>query len=78
MAERAYQRALAYALERRQGAALQPGDVHLGVADPGRDLILVQVLEEPQHDDLALQRREGGADFLDREGRRVNIDASQN
>jgi hypothetical protein len=44
----------------RQGAALEPGDVHLGAADPGGDLILVQVLEEPQHDDLTLQSREGG------------------
>ena len=30
-----------------QGAALQPGDVHLGEADPGRDLVLVQIVEEP-------------------------------
>jgi hypothetical protein len=35
-----------------QGTALQPGDVHLGAADPGRDFVLVQVLEEPQDDDL--------------------------
>jgi hypothetical protein len=30
-----------------QGPALQPGDMHLGEADPGRDLVLVQILEEP-------------------------------
>ena len=30
-----------------QGAALQPGDMHLGEADPGRDLVLVQIVEEP-------------------------------
>jgi hypothetical protein len=35
-----------------QGTALQPRDVHLGAADPGRDFVLVQVLEEPQDDDL--------------------------
>jgi hypothetical protein len=40
-----------------QGPALQAGDVHLGEADLGSDLILVQVLEEPQDDDLAFQRR---------------------
>src|SRR5215211_8639444 len=43
-----------------QGAALQPGDVHLGEADPGCDLILVQVLEEPQQDDLTFQLWQGG------------------
>jgi hypothetical protein len=32
--------------------------VHLGEADPGRDIVLVQLLEEPQHDDLALQLRQ--------------------
>jgi hypothetical protein len=40
-----------------QGPALQPRDVHLGAADPGCDLVLVQILEEPQHDDLTLQLR---------------------
>jgi NADP-dependent 3-hydroxy acid dehydrogenase YdfG len=40
-----------------QGATLEPGDVHLRAADPGRDLILVQVVEEPQDDDLTFQRR---------------------
>ena len=30
-----------------QGPALQPGDVHLGEADLGRDLVLVQIVEEP-------------------------------
>jgi len=29
--------------------------MHLGVAHPGRDLVLVQLLEEPQHDHLTLQ-----------------------
>jgi hypothetical protein len=42
-----------------QSPALQPRDVHLREADPGRDLVLVQVLEEPQDDDLALQLRQG-------------------
>ena len=32
--------------------------MHLGVADPGRDFVLVQILEEPQHDDLAFQLRQ--------------------
>jgi hypothetical protein len=43
-----------------QGAALQPGDVHLGVANLGGDGVLVQVLKEPHHDDLALQLRQAG------------------
>jgi len=30
-----------------QGPALQPGDMHLGETDPSRDLVLVQILEEP-------------------------------
>ena len=42
-----------------QGPALQPRDVHLGEADPGRDGVLVQVLKEPKHDHLALQLRQG-------------------
>jgi hypothetical protein len=42
-----------------QGPALQAGDVHLGAADLGRDLVLVQVLEEPQDDHLTFQRWEG-------------------
>ena len=37
-----------------QGPALQPRDVHLGVADLGRNLVLIQVVEEPQHDHLPL------------------------
>ena len=41
-----------------QGPALEAGHVHLGEADPGRDLVLVQVLEEPQDDNLAFQLRE--------------------
>jgi hypothetical protein len=41
-----------------QGPALQAGDVHLGEADPGRDGVLVQLMEEPENDDLALQLRQ--------------------
>src|SRR4029453_12395100 len=41
-----------------QGPALQGGDVHLGEADPGRDGVLIQLMEEPKNDDLALQFRQ--------------------
>src|SRR5512133_2484381 len=41
-----------------QGPALQPRDVHLGEADPGRNGVLMQVLKEPQHNDLTLQLRQ--------------------
>jgi hypothetical protein len=34
---------------------LQPRYVHLGVAEPGRDGVLVEILEEPQDDGLAFQ-----------------------
>jgi hypothetical protein len=40
-----------------QSATLEPADVHLGEADPGSDRILIQVLEEPQGDDLAFRPR---------------------
>ena len=43
-----------------QSPALQPRDVHPGEADPGRDGVLVQLLEEPKYDHLALQLRQGG------------------
>jgi hypothetical protein len=39
----------------RAGPAQQPRHLHLGVADPGRDVVLVEVLVEPQDDGLALQ-----------------------
>src|SRR5829696_358193 len=38
-----------------KGAAQQPRDVHLGAPDPGGDVVLVQVVEEPQDHDLALR-----------------------
>jgi hypothetical protein len=44
----------------RLGPALQARDVHLREADPARDSVLIQVLEEPQDDDLALQLRQPG------------------
>src|SRR5215211_1038231 len=38
-----------------QGAAQQPRHVHLGAADPGGDVVLVEVVEEAQDHDLALR-----------------------
>src|SRR5512132_4066208 len=38
-----------------QGAAQQPRHVHLGAADPGGDVVLVEVVEEAQDHDLPLR-----------------------